>query len=1139
MIGSVEIGEPRSVPGADRLDFFISYTTTDQVWAEWIAWQLEAAGYKVKLQAWDMVAGSNWSVAMQDYVRYASRTIAVLSDAYLESMYGRLESQAALVADPGGVSRKLLPVRVENCARPGLLGQVVSVDLFGLSAQDARDRLLIAVRAAVAGRAKPVSEPAYPGPALAPIPPPARPARPAPAFPGHSSTLGRAARARRAPTRPAHVDRQRFRALLVGVSTYEDERLPSLPGLSGDIGSAAEALERVGYRTDVHDSSRTSASAIKAAIQAFISGAASDETLLVLLAGNGVHHEGRDYLVPSDAFVGYQPFWDLCVPIDWTATISRSPAQNVLVLVDAAGEYDADTRRLVTDHGWGTGPIADAGARDVAYIFCEPSRPGARSPLTRALADVLTQEPVPDTLAGLRNALAGQVGDAGALRSVALCDPERFLPFPGSRSTDASADSDHPWREVASRHFVWPLVADCPAADSLQDATLALVSQLGRDRDRTAGRLESDPWTRPGLARRMTRRVEFLLTRLAPEGKPLSAAEAALLVAIPFLHEALWTRLAAEASLVRPADLEFRARSGDPDRAEFEDFARRYPRLLRRAERAQRTGSRQPIAAIGWWLLHRWIASRPQSYQSGTLTELLGGPDPGSLIAEVFHERRVGELLKALRSGPTFLGRSERLTVLPDAMTVGSATPDEQPLRGRLVAFILAVGQRMALEPNALPDVIVEHLGVADPVDLEELHTTIQQAVWQQQGRATRTLAAQCQHQAVQVAFEQHTKTLDALLGEVHRATADLPPLSMLPTHATAQSVRAAEVDGRPTYSRAGAQFRLAEDRVQELLMGDELYNNRALAIRELYQNALDACRYRRAREEYLERTTGERSTWTGRIEFRQGFDADGNAYIECQDNGIGMGMRELTDVFAEAGTRSVDMPEVVEEMVVWEACDPPIRFYANGRFGIGVLSYFMLADEITVDTCRVGRDGRPGDRLHVTIAGPGNLFRVQNLGPGTAGGTTVRLHLARQSGGSVVSCVDILRRVLWVAEFATVAVDGGSVQHWLPGTLADAAPVGDSNPMVGSIYRQTMQILETDFPLWWCNGQGAMLSDGLWAGKAVFGVVANLTGTLAPELSVDRNSIRKLRNEPAVDALLIDAVPALLRGSSFELTME
>jgi len=28
-------------------DFFVSYTSADRTWAEWIAWQLEQAGYQV------------------------------------------------------------------------------------------------------------------------------------------------------------------------------------------------------------------------------------------------------------------------------------------------------------------------------------------------------------------------------------------------------------------------------------------------------------------------------------------------------------------------------------------------------------------------------------------------------------------------------------------------------------------------------------------------------------------------------------------------------------------------------------------------------------------------------------------------------------------------------------------------------------------------------------------------------------------------------------------------------------------------------------------------------------------------------------------------------------------------------------
>jgi phage replication-related protein YjqB (UPF0714/DUF867 family) len=35
-------------------DFFISYTGVNRPWAEWIAVQLEAAGYTTVLQAWDV-----------------------------------------------------------------------------------------------------------------------------------------------------------------------------------------------------------------------------------------------------------------------------------------------------------------------------------------------------------------------------------------------------------------------------------------------------------------------------------------------------------------------------------------------------------------------------------------------------------------------------------------------------------------------------------------------------------------------------------------------------------------------------------------------------------------------------------------------------------------------------------------------------------------------------------------------------------------------------------------------------------------------------------------------------------------------------------------------------------------------------
>jgi hypothetical protein len=159
---STEPGGLNEGPGGPA-DFFVSYTRVDLGWAEWIAWQLEDAGYRVFLQAWDFVPGSHWTARMQSGILHAGRTLAVVSHAYLASVYGAAEWQAAYHADPEGFTRKLVPVRVEDSPRPGLLRNVVSFDLFGLTAPDAKRWLLDQIAVVMAGRAKPSTEPLFPG----------------------------------------------------------------------------------------------------------------------------------------------------------------------------------------------------------------------------------------------------------------------------------------------------------------------------------------------------------------------------------------------------------------------------------------------------------------------------------------------------------------------------------------------------------------------------------------------------------------------------------------------------------------------------------------------------------------------------------------------------------------------------------------------------------------------------------------------------------------------------------------------------------------------------------------------------------------------------------------------------------------
>ena len=144
---------------APRVDFFISYNHKDQQWAEWIAWQLEGAGYTTQIQAWDFVAGSNFVREMDKAAARADRTVAVLSPNYLASSFTAPEWAAAFKKDPTGEKRLLIPVRVEECDPDGLLAQIVYVEFVDAAEDDCKQRLLAAV---AEGRAKPNKPPAFP-----------------------------------------------------------------------------------------------------------------------------------------------------------------------------------------------------------------------------------------------------------------------------------------------------------------------------------------------------------------------------------------------------------------------------------------------------------------------------------------------------------------------------------------------------------------------------------------------------------------------------------------------------------------------------------------------------------------------------------------------------------------------------------------------------------------------------------------------------------------------------------------------------------------------------------------------------------------------------------------------------------------
>src|SRR5450755_4736868 len=159
----------------ERKDFFISYTGKDSQWAQWIAFELEAAHYTTIIQAWDIRPGSNFVAEMDEAAWRTERTMLVLSEAYLTSDFAFSEWAAAFRNDPRGKQGKVPPVRIQHCRIEGLLGPIGYIDLVDLDEQKAREKLLAGVKRE---RAKPTSVPFPTAPA------PSGPLVDRPIFPG-------------------------------------------------------------------------------------------------------------------------------------------------------------------------------------------------------------------------------------------------------------------------------------------------------------------------------------------------------------------------------------------------------------------------------------------------------------------------------------------------------------------------------------------------------------------------------------------------------------------------------------------------------------------------------------------------------------------------------------------------------------------------------------------------------------------------------------------------------------------------------------------------------------------------------------------------------------------------------------------
>lgn len=145
--------------------------------------------------------------------------------------------------------------------------------------------------------------------------------------------------------------------------------------------------------------------------------------------------------------------------------------------------------------------------------------------------------------------------------------------------------------------------------------------------------------------------------------------------------------------------------------------------------------------------------------------------------------------------------------------------------------------------------------------------------------------------------------------------------------------------------------FRPNTERLLSLLSGTELYREELVAVRELVQNAFDA-----VREHIAWERVGATSKHVDPMDMASHHSVDltvekrGSEYwLVCTDSGIGMNKRIIKDHLLVSGG-----PARSELDVLRQRCSAMgFPFERTGKFGIGLLSYFMIAEEIEIRTIR------------------------------------------------------------------------------------------------------------------------------------------------------------------------------------------
>ena len=195
--------------------------------------------------------------------------------------------------------------------------------------------------------------------------------------------------------------------------------------------------------------------------------------------------------------------------------------------------------------------------------------------------------------------------------------------------------------------------------------------------------------------------------------------------------------------------------------------------------------------------------------------------------------------------------------------------------------------------------------------------------------QATVLVRLHCRDAEVHRALKRYESFLQRLLYDLNRVIRPRFLFTSVRFEITAQG-----------YEPIDFKFGVDTSSALQLFAGNTLYKDRRVFLRELVQNAVDACNLRRMHNPEFTPSIG--------VEFSPDL-----ARITFRDNGIGMSKQWIEKYFLNIGLSFYQSDEIVRVNR-----DANIQISFISQFGIGFLSSFLVAQKVVIKTRQAGSDG-------------------------------------------------------------------------------------------------------------------------------------------------------------------------------------